>query len=73
MVRSVYGMGLAGKIKTYLVFDVLSQRCVLHMRVQLLLSSRESGTEPQAGDRRSGAVSICRIFKAKSQAELRKG
>lgn len=31
MVRSVYGMDLAGKIKTYLVFDVLSRRCVLHI------------------------------------------
>lgn len=56
MVRSIKGTGLAGKIKTYFVFNMLSRRCVSHIQVQL---SRclELG-EVQAGDRHSRAVSL---------------
>ena len=72
--RSIYRASLAGKIKTFLVFNTLRQRwrSVLHIQARLL-NSLELRGEIWAGDRQLGAVSILMIFKSKSVDEITKG
>lgn len=70
MARSIYGAGLAGKIKTHFVSDTLSRKRVAPIQVQLSSSPELRGQCRQ--ETRLGAVSPPKC-KAMSLDELAKG